>query len=737
MSGLDEVKYINEPIIDLWIPHKLKVNQSILLVVLHLNPRLQKLVSQLKIHGVSLSQEDINLKFLRSLPSEWKTHTLIWRNKANLEEHSLDDLFNSLRIYEAKVKHSSSLVSATTSVSAVCAQLPVSFHLNINSLSNAYSVNPSLNIQNEPDAHELFINELIQQKLQNEYAQPFLDIAITFDLPTVETEDSLRMRDEHLDTIPETKSDEFIKSSVENLVPNPSESEDLSDSECDVPDCDDFTTFSNLFFDADDDFSSSDNESFFDEDISKEIYSNPLFDEEIISIKINPNHFNDESDLIESLLNRDSSIISSSSKIDSLLDEFAGERILLKSSPPGIDETYCDLEEEIRLIEKLFDSFMEEIDLSFTLDAPLPTGIKEDDYDSERDMLIIEELLSNDSLSLPENESFHFNILSFPRPPAKPQDDDSKILIVKVMGDIFEQPMAPIIEDWVSDSEDESEPNDPQSFPSFVQSTKHVKPFGHSDQPIETPILKCGSSNKGFSFYAKPKTPPTPRNYAHKGYYKKHASFTKNQPQKHIVLAAVLPKSKTISVTAARPVSNVVPNIMVTKPRHAHSLKIKSNSIIRSHKTHSESSKTSNSSPNVTAAKAQVVSAAKGKKGNGYRDQKLNGGYVAFGGNLKGGKISSKGKIKTGKLDFEDVYFVKELKFNLLCVSQMCDKKNKVLFTDSECLVLSPDFKLPNESQVLLRVHRENNMYNVNLKDIVPSGDLTCPFAKATIDESN
>nr|GFB14149.1 ribonuclease H-like domain-containing protein [Tanacetum cinerariifolium] len=70
---------------------------------------LQKLVSQLKIHRVSLSQEDVNLKFLRSLPSEWKTHTLIWRNKTELEDKSLDDLFNSLKIYELEVKHSSSL----------------------------------------------------------------------------------------------------------------------------------------------------------------------------------------------------------------------------------------------------------------------------------------------------------------------------------------------------------------------------------------------------------------------------------------------------------------------------------------------------------------------------------------------------------------------------------------------------------------------------------------------------
>ncbi|GKB78124.1 hypothetical protein Tco_0945019 [Tanacetum coccineum] len=132
-------------------------------------------------------------------------------------------------------------------------------------------------------------------------------IAITPVLPTEEPDNSLSMGDEHLSTIPETESDELIKSSVENLVPIPSESEDFSDieSECDVPVCDNFTTFSNPLFDADDDFSSSDDESFSDEDVPKEIYSNPLFDEEIISTKIDPHHFNAESDLIESLLNQD------------------------------------------------------------------------------------------------------------------------------------------------------------------------------------------------------------------------------------------------------------------------------------------------------------------------------------------------------------------------------------------------------------------------------------------------
>nr|GFC55232.1 hypothetical protein [Tanacetum cinerariifolium] len=192
--------------------------------------------------------------------------------------------------------------------------------------------------------------------------------------------------------------DEFIKSGVENLVPNPSESEDLLE----------------------------------------KIYSNPLFDEEIIPMKIDQHPFNVESDLIESMLNHDSSIINSS-KIDSLFDEFAGELTLLKSILLGIDETDCDHENEFHLVERLLydnssplppeefvydnsdaeiesfslfpipvkdsDSQMEEIDLPFTPDDPMPPSIKDDDYDSGRDIPILEELLDNYSLSLPDNEA--------------------------------------------------------------------------------------------------------------------------------------------------------------------------------------------------------------------------------------------------------------------------------------------------------------------------------------------
>ncbi|GJZ22200.1 putative ribonuclease H-like domain-containing protein, partial [Tanacetum coccineum] len=117
-----------------------------------------------------------------------------------------------------------------------------------------------------------------------------------------------------------------------------------------------------------------------------------------------------------------------------------------------------------------------------------------------------------------------------------------------------------------------------------------------------------------------------------------------------------------------------------------------------------------------------------------YED--FNGGFVAFGSDPKGGKITGKGKIKTANLDFDDVYFVDELKFNLFSVSQMCDKKNSVLFTESECLILSPSFKLLDESQVVLRAPRKDDVYSLDLKNIVPSGGITCLYANATADES-
>nr|GEY65288.1 hypothetical protein [Tanacetum cinerariifolium] len=113
----------------------------------------------------------------------------------------------------------------------------------------------------------------------------------------------------------------------------------------------------------------------------------------------------------------------------------------------------------------------------------------------------------------------------------------------------------------------------------------------------------------------------------------------------------------------------------------------------------------------------------------------VKGGTVTFGGGV--GKITGKGTIRTSKLNFENVYYVEELQnFNLFSVSQICDKKNKVLFTDDECLVLSKEFQLPDESQVVLQIPRRHDLYTFNLSDIQPKQHIKCLLAKASLEES-
>nr|GEU60045.1 hypothetical protein [Tanacetum cinerariifolium] len=268
------------------------------------------------------------------------------------------------------------------------------------------------------------------------------------------------------------------------------------------------------------------------------------------------------------------------------------------------------------------------------------------------------------------------------------------------------RPSSPIIEDWVCDSEDESEgePMPTQKEPSFVQTSEHVK----------TPRTSVKSI--------------------------KHPKQAKNL-RKDIPKCIVLTRSRLVPLNAARPVTTAVPQTNVKHQRPAKHVVNKPHSPIKRPINHIPAPKNSNFHQKITTVKAKQGNPQQALKDKGVIDsgcsrhitgnisylsdfKEINRGYAAFSGNPKGGKITGKGKIKTGKLDFDDVYFVKEFKFNLFNVSQMCDKKNNVLFTDTECVVLSSDFKLPDENHVLLRDPRENNMYNVDLKNIVPSGDL-------------
>nr|GEU28906.1 hypothetical protein [Tanacetum cinerariifolium] len=329
------------------------------------------------------------------------------------------------------------------------------------------------------------------------------------------------------------------------------------------------------------------------------------------------------------------------------------------------------------------------------------------------------------------------------------------------------RPSAPLIEDWVSNSEDDSKgkPKNTQIVPSFVQPTKHVKTPRPSVKTVEHPIPAANlkteiSKPKGYGnnrnrkacfvckslthlikdcdYYAKKMVPTPVRNHAQRGNHQHYARMTLPNPQRHVVPTTVLTRSRLVPFSTARPVNTVVPYNNVIRPRPAKNVSTKPLSPPTRTINHRPSPSASNFHQKVTIAKAPQVHAVNGVQRNwawkpkcpildhvsqhisasitikkfDYTDalerskhmtgnmsyladfEEINGGYIDFGGNLKGGKITGKGKNQER----------------------------------TEYIVLSPEFKLPDENQVLLRVPRENNMYNVDLKNIVPSRDLTCKF---------
>nr|GEV49827.1 hypothetical protein [Tanacetum cinerariifolium] len=195
------------------------------------------------------------------------------------------------------------------------------------------------------------------------------------------------------------------------------------------------------------------------------------------------------------------------------------------------------------------------------------------------------------------------------------------------------------------------------SIPAATPKPASLKPTSNGKRRNRKVCFMCKSLDhliKDCDYHEKKMAQPTARNHAHMGNHKQYAHLTHQNPQKHMVPVAVLPQPKPVPITAVRPVGTFVPKIKVTRPRHTKLIITKSNSPIRRHTIQSPSPMTSNSPPRVTVVKAPVD---KGVINSGYSRhmignmsylsncEELNGGYVAFGGNLKGdslGKFNEK-----------------------------------------------------------------------------------------------
>nr|GEV81536.1 retrovirus-related Pol polyprotein from transposon TNT 1-94 [Tanacetum cinerariifolium] len=313
------------------------------------------------------------------------------------------------------------------------------------------------------------------------------------------------------------------------------------------------------------------------------------------------------------------------------------------------------------------------------------------------------------------------------------------------------RPSAPIIKDWVSNLEDESETQTLQNVPNFVQPRK----------PIKTPrnrkaCFVCKSLDhliKDSSYNEKKMTQTTPRNTSQRGTHKKYAQMTLPYPHMHVVPAAVLPQSKLVPINAVRPVSSIVPKISVTRPRQAKTIVTKPNSPPRTHINHIPSHKAGNCPLKVTAVKAPMVNAAQGNPQHALKDkgvidsgcsrhmtgnmsylfdfEELNGGYVAFGRNPKGGKISRKGKIRTGKLDFDDVYFVKGKQHRASCKTKPVSSVNQPLYRLHMDLFGPTFVKIPNKKSYCLVVTDDYSTFTWVF--FLATKDETSPILKTFI----
>nr|GEX19781.1 ribonuclease H-like domain-containing protein [Tanacetum cinerariifolium] len=486
--------------------------------------RLQKLVSQVEIHGVSLSQEDVNLKFFRSLSAEWKTHTLIWRNKADLEEQSLDDLFNSLKIYEAEVKHSSSTGTTTQNLAFISSSNTDITTESVSAAASVSTVYAKMIVSSLPNVESLRLEDFFKGQ------EEILELMVLLIWVLICLKWSV------------------ITATRRDLLQGSLGSYDWSFQAEEEPANYALMAFSSLS-------SSSDNEVLSCSKACSKAYAQLHSQYDKLTADFRKSQFN---------------VISYQTGLESI-----EARLLVYKQNEYV------FEEDIKLLKlEVFTRAMFDCDdyLSSENDDSWPPNSLYDRFQPSDVYHVVPPLYTG--TLMPPKPDLVFNTAPL-------------------------LPTTPIIEDWVSDSEDESETKTPQIVPSFVQSTEQVKSPRHSVQHVETSIpaatpkpaspkpasngkrknrkacFVCKSLDhliKDWDYHEKKMAQPTTRNHAHRD---------------QLVL---------MSLKQVKPI--------ITKP----------NSPIRRHITRSPSPKTSNSPPRVTAVKALVGNPQHALKDKGVID---------------------------------------------------------------------------------------------------------------------
>ncbi|GKB56886.1 putative ribonuclease H-like domain-containing protein [Tanacetum coccineum] len=675
--------------------------------------RLQKLISQLEIQGEVIEQEDMNLKLLRSLPSEWKTRALIWRIKVEIETISLDDLYNNLKIHEPELTGSSSTSQNPQNVAFVSSNSTNSTN-NTNKADNtAYEPNtPQLA---QEDLEQIHPDDLEEMDLQWEMAMLTirarrfikrtcrkLDVngqRVGFDRSKVEcynchknghfAREYRAPRNQENRVRENGKRTITVETPTENaLIAQDGIRGSSSNSDSEVDSCSkscvkEFATLKEQY----------DSLSL---DYKKSQFNLVSYKAGLQSVEARLAHYKKNEVVLKEKINvlnlevnlRDNALVKNKKK----LEKAEKERDQLKQTLEKFQNSSKSLNDLLE--SQVIDKF--KIGLGYNATTP---AVERTFMAPKPDLMFIDKQVKSESLDVVSNVT------------------SSDVKTVESKHESVGKGVFNIIE---------SNAVRMNNFSKLSTAGAEV----NTVRPVNTANKKAVNTVRPVNIAASTLivNHPRPKLNAYKrGYSQSSRPFNRNYENKNNIVNK--------NVNTARVKDTIARDRVVVSENKG----IGANAVKASACWVGKPKTLGNPQQNEYKEKAVIDSGCcRHITGNKcYLDEyeDYDGGFVSFSDGK--GRISGKGKIKTGSLDFDDVYFCKELKYNLFSVSQICDKKNNVLFIDTKCLVLSSDFKLLDKSQVLLRVPRKDNIYSVDLKSVVPIGGLTCPIVKATINESN
>ncbi|GJR34804.1 putative ribonuclease H-like domain-containing protein [Tanacetum coccineum] len=694
--------------------------------------RFQKLISQLEVHGAPISKEDINQKFLRSLPSSWNQIALIMRNKPDIDEIDIDDLYNNLRVYEDELKRSSGSNSASQNLAFLSSENTGGTN-EVSTASGDFGVSTAGGINQVPStpcAHDVAYSFLAQPttspQLENEdFQQMDGDDLEELDLRWQVAMLTVRVKKLSATTVTEKGT------LLENVDLEGIKEEDLM-----VTMAGAMHQQMNLHHKA---LSGrSQGRRSYGENGRSNAQTNESSSQALVA-QDGLGGYDWSNDFEVEPVNYSLMAISSSSSSSSSNSEVQQYSKCLKSfkyHQKNYDterEKHNKAKLEIRGYEIAIES----------LESRIKKAIKERDELKdkiakwEESTKNLEEILKS-QMSARDKTSLGYSSV--------------------------------IIEDWTSDDEEEvfgvqnvrpdtrdvksGQNSHKQGVGTARPSISTARPSVSTARPVST--VRPSISTARHVYTARPSISTVRPVYASRSIYPRMDNVRPRgscSPIKrsYYTKPAFRPKDlkqdvktfrvKNMTTAGKRAVVNTGKGKLDTDLKKSRWVWRPKGNYLDHVSKDSGSFMLKKGNPEILLQDHAVVDSGcsihmTGNKAylSDYED--YNRGFVAFGSDPKGGKITGKGKIKTANLDFDDVYFVDELKFNLFSVSQMCDKKNSVLFTESECLILSPSFKLLDESQVVLRAPRKDDVYSLDLKNIVPSGGITCLYANATADES-